>query len=466
VTEPVKEADIRPKEAEASTQPKVGDSSQIPVRADHQRAAHAEAERRQRADRERAAQEKADAPPQADPELKANAATSRIVFQGLLVLAVLDRIVRVGPSLDLLAVVRELHTGSAQVSYLFFTFLIGYLVCAPVAGLAIYRFGTRRMVGVGLFLSALATAWFAVATDLKAMFIARGLQGCGLSIAAPTFCTIFARFEEKRRAQANAVYQFVSSTTWVAFSTVSAAGLVAINWRAKIWVVAVAVGLFAAAWVAADRFAERFKQGQPDPIFRNSTALGCFAAYFGYSFCRQAILSSLIFSSLYEMRAAGISSAGMSAGLTLAVGISALLSGALLARLIASNVSATLLAAKRFVVGGLLLTVLSIAITIASRGSVFVCVTFAIGSCVGLGAVDASLWTILQTAAPTGNAGRWGGFQAAFGSLATIPFFFTSFRFIPGLWLAAAVALASAFASMRFIGAKPILERPFKRRPD
>ena len=407
----------------------------------------ARAEQESRAEQNRLARAAGDAQSNAGPERGA-----LNVFLALLALAVLDQVLRAGLSLATPRIAGDLHISFAEISSVLSALTFGYAVCAPFAGMAVSRFGTRSVVGIGLLLSAVAAAWSALATDVPSMIAARALMGCGLSTVAPVYCAIFAGYDERRRVLANAVFEFVSRMTAFALSVVSGAVIATIGWRPYIGLGAGAAAILT-AWMLANRsVAPGLRIGPSGRSLRTRTALGCFAAYFGYSYCLQQVLVWIL--QLY--REAGLV-VEFSSVMTLVIGTSAMVSAGLSAGLIASNRATAWNMSKRFVIGGLMLAALTIGIATNRNPLSYI---FATGSCIALGAVGPSLWTLVQSAAPTGAAAKWGGFQALAGSLGVILSSLMTARFgLEGVGLSVVVALAAALAAAVLISAnKPIPE--------
>jgi MFS family permease len=377
------------------------------------------------------------------------------VFVALLAIAALDRAVRFGLSGTAPGMLRELKISSMTIGSSITAFTFSYAVCAVLAGFAVDRFGTRRVFTVGLLVSTVAVAWTAAASDVASLFASRALLGCGLSPLVPVFCAIFARYDERGRAMANALFGFVAQTA--AFTAPALYyGLTADNWRSSLGITAVLGAAMAAIWMAVDRSAGPLHSpmGQMGQTLRSRTAIGCFAAYFGYSYCITEFTNSLRVVGL-----SGSSFSWISTGPVIAIGVSALLVGVFLARQISSSRETAVSICKRFLIFGLAVAALSLAVTSLSKGlSTYI---LAIGCCLGLGAVWTSVWTLLQTAAPTGATAKWGGIQSVFGTTGGViassltGVLVDSFGIIPGFLLADIVVIGAVVAAALLIDSKP-----------
>jgi uncharacterized caspase-like protein/MFS family permease len=335
-------------------------------------------------------------PPKAEPAQQAIATTGpgTMALLAMLVLGILERMLRVGAFFSR-ALVEEFHLSYSLFSSFTLPFIICFVLGSFLAGRAVASFGTRRVAGVGLLLSGVAALWASGANVLLSMQLSRALLGFGLSTVAPVFSAIFAQYELRRRALANGLYACV---TQIATPMVASGISATFGWRFNSAVGGAAALIFAICWVIADRSARPARTGPS----RGKMAFYCCVAYFAYSYCLGEMLRILLREqALFQW----------------ATGLSAVIAGVLLYRLIGSNTRAGLVLCKRFVVGGLLLAAVGGIAVLVSRGTGAEYL-FGLAVGVGLGAASASLWTLVQSIGSPAVAAKWGGIQALSSSLA------------------------------------------------
>ncbi len=68
------------------------------------------------------------------------------------------------------------------------------IIAQTPLGAALDRFGARRMVTLGVFLTAVGTVWFAVADGYWSLLSARALIGFGLTVTGPGINVVIARY--------------------------------------------------------------------------------------------------------------------------------------------------------------------------------------------------------------------------------------------------------------------------------
>jgi MFS family permease len=322
---------------------------------------------------------------------------------------------RVGFSIVIPAIQRDLALSTSAVSTVFSAFALAYLLFQPIAGFATARFGSRAMVLAGLLVSALATAWAALARDATGLIFSRILLGAGLSVVIPARCAIFAEVPERRRALANGCFE--SSNTLGNLLTPVMASLIALTggWRISLSSGGIVAAILGVAWYWIGRSTRERSAGGRGPWLSNRIALGCSMAYFGYSFCLQ---SGLIWGPQL-LRQAGFTTANASsllAALYGVLGISAIISGWFSDWLGRGERERAFHVRRWFVIGGLALAA-SIG-GIGSAGGLGGRYLFAMAAGAGLGMVSSNLWALLQSAAPPGAAGKWGGIQGFWGGVA------------------------------------------------
>lgn len=322
---------------------------------------------------------------------------------------------------------RELHLSSYQLGMLlsafFWTYAAGQF--SGLAGWLVDRFPVSRVFAAGFLLWSGAMAFTGLAQVFAVLFSLRLLLGLGESIAYPAYSRILANhFPEQHRGLANAVIEAGAKTGPALGTLVGGLLMVRYGWRAFF----LAQGFISLLWLvpwlywAPGSGAAFARQEDPDAprivdILRQSsawfTAGGLFCAnYFMY------FLVTWLPSYLETERHFGRSKTAVFSALPfLAVAISAVISGWLSDRWIASGATPTRVR-KTFAGCGLAFcTAILPAAIVRSEVSAVVLIVLA---CLSYGMYNANIFAITQTLAGPKAAGKWAGLQNGIGNLAGV----------------------------------------------
>ena len=348
--------------------------------------------------------------PSQQPRARALAIRSTISL-AVLTLGMVSSWLRAGLSPAIPTVQRDLGLSNASVGLVFSAFSLTYYVFYLLAGYAMTKFGSRRIVAFGLLLSTLGAAWTAFATGITGLILSRVVLGAGVSVVIPARCEIFALLPEEQRALTNGLFEFCSNTMVWIVPIFSSALILAAGWRWMIGVQAIAATILGATWLVIDHSAHgRSWSAQGSLWLRNRTALGCCAVYIAYTYCTQTAVLGVPL--MIRQHGFSISTLSLVSSVMFPVlGASALLSGWASDRLIGTGGEHTFKARKRFVLLGLLLATSIGGVGFAQNTRlIYVLVAICFAS---LGAISSNLWALLQSCAPPGDAAKCGGSKAS-----------------------------------------------------
>jgi predicted MFS family arabinose efflux permease len=135
--------------------------------------------------------------------------------------------------------VRELHLGAADLGFLTSTYSLTFALAQLPVGLALDRFGSRRVVGGLLVLAALGTAAFAWGHGFAVLALGRGLAGLGVSACLMGAFKVFGdTFPRERQASLTGMIMAAGTSGALAASAPLSWALPLVGWRGALGVVA------------------------------------------------------------------------------------------------------------------------------------------------------------------------------------------------------------------------------------
>jgi len=324
-----------------------------------------------------------------------------------------------------------------QIGLLLSSFFWTYAIFQIVSGWLVDRFPVNWVLALGILLWSAATFGTGLVHSFTALLAIRLILGIGESVAYPSYSKIISRhFSEFQRGRANSLIS-AGQASGPAFGTLLGGMLIAhVGWRLFFIIFGVASSLWLLPWL---RFLRRPGQASEpmlapaldnadtltstEPaasatilqILQQRSAWGTFAGLFAYNYLWYFFITWLPF---YLVRERHFSVRRMSiitgmAFLTLAT--SALLSGWLSDKWIASGGTPTRVRKTFTGAGPLIASSIMPVVIVANHG---VAVALLILSCVGLGMCTSNLWSVTQTLAGPATSGRWTGLQNFTGNLA------------------------------------------------
>jgi MFS family permease len=317
----------------------------------------------------------------------------------------------------------ELGLSPGRLGLLLSGFYWTYAAFQLAAGWLVDRIDVRWAYLAGFLVWSFATLSSALAASFTGLLCLRLLLGVGESVTYPASSRILATaFPEERRGRANAMID-MGARLGPALGTLFGALLVArLGWRG-LFLVTGSLGLiWLLPWV---RFAPSVR-----PIARASasgpgwkqllrrravwgTCGGLWCANYAWYFLLSWLPSYLVRERHFSLKSMAI----WGAAPYLLMAVSSIAGGVLSDRLIARG-GAPVRVRKGFLVTGLLLAAAAMPTVLLPR------VEWALGglmlTCLVFGVYASNVWSLSQTLAGAEAAGRWTGFQNAFGNVAGI----------------------------------------------
>ena len=333
-----------------------------------------------------------------------------------------------------------------QLGILFSSFFWTYAIFQIVSGWLVDRFPVNWVLALGILLWSAATFGTGLVRGFKLLLAMRLILGIGESVAYPSYSKIISRhFSEFQRGRANSLIS-AGQASGPAFGTLLGGMLMArIGWRLFFVVLGIASSLWLLPWIKFIRRTPRSHKSKPTPeslsvsstvsrqtaaqdrlesspacatilqILRQRSAWGTFAGLFAYNYIWYFFITWLPF---YLVRERHFTVQGMSivSGLAfLVLAISALVSGWLSDKWIASGATPTRVR-KTFTGTGPAIASSIVLVGIVANHSLAVAILML--ACIGLGMGTSNLWSVTQTLAGPATSGRWTGLQNFTGNLA------------------------------------------------
>jgi MFS transporter, ACS family, D-galactonate transporter len=334
----------------------------------------------------------------------------------------------------------ELGLSLSQLGILLSSFFWTYAIFQIVSGWLVDRFPVNWVLALGILLWSAATFGTGLVHSFGLLLAMRLILGIGESVAYPSYSKIISRhFSEYQRGRANSVIS-AGQASGPAFGTLFGGMLMArVGWRLFFIIFGLASSLWLLPWL---RFLRRPALGSastlpagdskiadtPDvqpgservsasilQILQQRSAWGTFAGLFAYNYLWYFFITWLPF---YLIRERGFSVQRMSivtgfAFLVLAT--SALVSGWLSDKWIASGATPTRVRKTFTGAGPLIASTIMPVVLVANHSAA---ITLLMLACVGLGMCTSNLWSVTQTLAGPATSGKWTGLQNFTGNLA------------------------------------------------
>jgi MFS family permease len=296
-----------------------------------------------------------------------------------------------------------------------------------VSGWLVDRFNVSWVLGIGFLLWSLVTGATAFAGSAAALLIIRVALGAAESPAYPSYGKIIAStFPENRRGICNSLIE-VGNQVGPALAMLFGGLIVAsFGWRTLFLSISLISLLWIPAWIAwgprpvpRGRAVVRIAGG---PSFRDilsrrsawGTFFGLFAINYVWIFLVTWLPSYLVMERHFSPKMMAVFASVPFWGLA----GSTFLCGWLSDRWITRGGTPTVVR-KTFTVGGLLLcTFLFLPAVLV--GDPMIAIVLLTAACLAFGMTSSNVWTITQTLAGPGVAGKWTGMQNAVGNLAGI----------------------------------------------
>jgi len=318
----------------------------------------------------------------------------------------------------------DLRFSPAQLGVLLSSFFWTYACFQIVSGWLVDRFDVHWLLALGVLVWSAATVGTGFVHGFRLLLVARLLLGIGESVSYPACSRIIARhFPAYQRGRANALI----SAGWAggpALGTLLGGLLMArVGWRWFFVVLGLASLLWLLPWFQWKPGDARFADSRAAQsasmfeILQHRSAWGTFAGLFCFNYLWYFLITWLPFYLVHERRFSiqTMSAVGGAAFFVLAV--SAMTSGWLADRWIASGVSPTRVLKTFTGVGSALASCFVLVFVIADPK---IAVAILLFCCLSLGMGASNLWTMTQTLAGPHTAGKWTGLQNFCGNLAGI----------------------------------------------
>ena len=334
----------------------------------------------------------------------------------------------------------ELGLSLSQLGILLSSFFWTYAIFQIVSGWLVDRFPVNWVLAMGILLWSAATFGTGLVHSFGLLLAMRLILGIGESVAYPSYSKIISRhFSEYQRGRANSVIS-AGQASGPAFGTLFGGMLMArVGWRLFFIIFGVASSLWLLPWLrflrrpalgsastlpAGDSKIADTPEVQPGServsasilqILQQRSAWGTFAGLFAYNYLWYFFITWLPF---YLIRERGFSVQRMSivtgfAFLVLAT--SALVSGWLSDKWIASGATPTRVRKTFTGAGPLIASTIMPVVLVANHSAA---ITLLMLACVGLGMCTSNLWSVTQTLAGPATSGKWTGLQNFTGNLA------------------------------------------------
>jgi ACS family D-galactonate transporter-like MFS transporter len=315
-----------------------------------------------------------------------------------------------------------LRISAGQLGILLSSFFWTYALCQIPSGWLVDRFSVNWVLAMGVLLWSAATFLTGLAHTFAFLLAMRLVLGAGESVSYPAYSKIIAsHFPERYRGRVNAVI-CAGQASGPALGLLAGGMLVGrIGWRAFFLLLGIGSALWLLPWL---RFMPR-AEGETGSktahtadiveILRQRSAWGTFAGLFCYNYLSYFLITWLPF---YLVRERGFSFDRMSvvsAMAFFAIAVSALISGWIADRWLATGASVTRVR-KTFTGGGPILACSVVIVSLVTDHGLAILVLIA--ACVGMGMCTSNLWAVSQTLAGPATAGKWTGLQNGIGNLA------------------------------------------------
>jgi MFS family permease len=330
----------------------------------------------------------------------------------------------------------ELGLSFYQMGLLLSSFFWTYAIFQIVSGWLVDRFPVNWVLAMGILLWSAATFGTGLVRSFSALLAMRLILGIGESVAYPSYSKIISRhFSEFQRGRANSLIS-AGQASGPAFGTLLGGILIAhLGWRLFFMIFGIASSLWLLPWLRfLRRPAQTSKPAQADvtastgtlprnepasatilQILQQRSAWGTFAGLFAYNYLWYFFITWLPF---YLVRERHFSVQRMSiiTGLAfLVLASSALVSGWVSDKWIATGGTPTRVRKTFTGVGPLIASSIMLVVIVANHA---IAVALLMLACVGLGMCTSNLWSVTQTLAGPATSGKWTGLQNFTGNLA------------------------------------------------
>ncbi len=342
----------------------------------------------------------------------------------------------------------DLGLSYSQLGVLLASFFYTYAIFQIVSGWLVDRFPVNWVLALGIVLWSAATFGTGLVGGFKLLLLMRLILGIGESVAYPSYSKIISRrFSESQRGRANSLIS-AGQACGPAVGTLLGGMLLAhAGWRLFFVVFGVASSLWLIPWLKFLRKPKPTTQSNPplipysagilpalsgapgiidtptaEPvsatilqILQQRSAWGTFAGLFAYNYVWYFFITWL---PTYLIRERHFSIQAMSTVTSLAffiLAISALVSGWLSDKWIATGATPTRVRKTFTGVGPLIASSILLAGIVADHR---IAVGILILVCIGLGMCTSNLWSVTQTLAGPATSGKWTGLQNFAGNLA------------------------------------------------
>ncbi len=310
----------------------------------------------------------------------------------------------------------ELGLSAAQLGTLLSVFFWTYGCMQIPAGWLVDRFEVKWVFAAGFFVWSAATAVTGILHGFSAWIVIRVILGIGESISFPAYSKILGSsyFTESRRGMGNAAIMAGLSLGPAVGMLVGGSVVGRFGWRPFFLVLGFASLLWLIPWLAWMPSGTTSTAAASEPkvrvldIFRERSAWGTCLGQICINYGLYFLVAWLPF---YLVRARNLSMNQMArvGGLIfLLAAVSAILTGKLSERWIASGASATRVR-KTLLGGGMTGLGISLAAAAVAPDNVFIWVLAVAGICLGVN--GAHCWAVTQTLAGPRVSGRWTGVQ-------------------------------------------------------
>jgi MFS family permease len=295
-----------------------------------------------------------------------------------------------------------------------------------VSGWLVDKYNVTWVLGVGFLLWSLVTGMTGFAGGVTSLVMIRMALGAAESPAYPSYGKVIAMtFPENRRGICNSLIE-VGNQIGPALATLLGGLVVAsMGWRFLFFTISLMSLLWIPAWIAwaprrAPQSPKIVRTGGPtfrDILRRRSawgTFLGLFSINYVWIFLVTWLPSYLVMERHFSTKMMAVFGSVPFWGLA----GSTFLCGWLSDRWITRGGTPTVVR-KFFTVGGLLLCTFLFLPAVVVKDPM-IAIVLLTGACLTFGMTSSNVWTITQTIAGPGVAGKWTGMQNAFGNLSGV----------------------------------------------
>jgi MFS transporter, ACS family, D-galactonate transporter len=309
-----------------------------------------------------------------------------------------------------------------QLGELLAAFFVTYAIFQVVSGWLVDRFSVNSVLALGVLVWSAATFFSGLVHGFALLLAMRLILGAGESVSYPSYSKIIAtHFGESQRGRVNALIS-AGQACGLALGTLLGALLIGrIGWRLFFVVLGLASALWLVPWLKFKPAEEGTRESQAAQaatlwqILQQRSAWGTFGGLLCYNYLSYFLITWLPFYLFRERQFSFTKMSIVSAGAFFAIALSALISGWISDRWIASGASVTRVR-KTFTGAGAIIACSIVLVSIAADH--LVAVTILVLVCVGMGMCTSNLWAVTQTLAGPNTAGKWTGLQNFIGNLA------------------------------------------------